>query len=59
MTPPIIVGPLETVAVALRKMRSEKHNLAVVTPRQGVYQGIITLRDLLEVFIGQLGEALP
>ncbi|MBI1825100.1 MAG: DUF21 domain-containing protein [Planctomycetes bacterium] len=59
MTPPLFIGPLEPVAVALRRMRSEKHSLAVVAPRQGVYQGIITLRDLLEVFIGQLGETLP
>jgi len=59
MTPPAFIGPLETVAAVLRKMRSGKHNLAVVAPRHGAYQGIVTLRDLLEVFIGQLGETLP
>lgn len=54
--PVISLKPGETLANAMMQMQAQKSELALVSPRDGTYLGIVTLRDLLEQLIGELGE---
>ena len=45
--------------VLFRKMKKTRNNLAVVLDEYGGMQGIITINDLLEELVGDLGEDTP
>jgi len=45
--------------VLFRKMKKTRNNLAVVLDEYGGMQGIITINDLIEELVGDLGEDTP
>ncbi|MBR5561412.1 MAG: HlyC/CorC family transporter [Clostridia bacterium] len=45
--------------VLFRKMKKTRNNLAVVLDEYGGMQGIVTINDLLEELVGDLGEDTP
>lgn len=45
--------------VLFRKMKKTRNNLAVVLDEYGGMQGIVTLNDLIEELVGDLGEDTP
>jgi len=53
MFPALRIDPVNSVAVAINRMRAEKRELAIVTGPGDHLLGIVTLRDLLQELIGE------
>ena len=57
-TPPFEVSPHTTVSATLSRMQSRNVDMAVVTDRGGRLLGVVTLRGLLEEFLGDLAASV-
>jgi len=52
----LYLSPHENVVTALTRMQQGGHALAIVTDRSGRLLGIITLKDVMEEVVGELGD---
>jgi CBS domain containing-hemolysin-like protein len=58
LVPALAIGPHDSVASAINRMRAEKREMAIVTGPGDHLLGIVTLRDLFQELIGeQNGQA--
>jgi CBS domain containing-hemolysin-like protein len=57
LEPAMTLSPNETVAVAMRRMQSQRRHMAIVVDRGGLLLGLVTLRDLLQEIVGELTVA--
>jgi CBS domain containing-hemolysin-like protein len=55
MTPPLAIPGNWTVTDALYHMQTSQAPMAVVTDARGAHAGIITVKDLVEQIVGELG----
>lgn len=56
MYPALFLKPDEAVGNALRLFRKAKRHMALVRDEEGVILGLITLEDVLEQIIGEIGD---
>jgi CBS domain containing-hemolysin-like protein len=56
MYPALFVDPDEPVSRLLRRFRREKRPLAVVRAKDGKFEGIVTLEDILEEIVGEIED---
>ena len=54
-TPILALRPGDTVGAAIPQMQQARHALAIVTDRAGQMLGLVTMKDLLEELVGELG----
>ncbi|MFT5392986.1 MAG: CBS domain containing-hemolysin-like protein [Gammaproteobacteria bacterium] len=55
---PLVVSETMRIAALFEKMRSEREHLAIVVDEYGGFIGIVTLEDLIEEIVGEIGDEL-
>jgi CBS domain containing-hemolysin-like protein len=55
MQPAMAISPHVTVAAAMSEMQGAGRDMAIVTDRGGQMLGVVTLKDLIDAVLGELG----
>lgn len=56
--PTMTLGPHETVATALTRLRREGHRMAIVTDQGGQMLGLVTRKDLVREVVGEVASGV-
>jgi len=56
MTPPLVLSGTLDVAAALYRMQRGRSAMAVVAQESGRHVGIVTIKDLVQQIVGEIGE---